>query len=52
MIKTLKYFSLFFAFLILLSAQVPVPEVTPSLDAPDEQSETLEPAGLGCGNIF
>ncbi|MDA7823845.1 hypothetical protein N9A58_09685 [Opitutales bacterium] len=49
MIKTLKYFSLFFAFLILLSAQVPVPEVTPSLDAPDEQSETLEPAGLGAG---
>ena len=49
MIKTLKYFSLFFAFLILLSAQVPVPEVTPSLDAPDEQPETLEPAGLGSG---
>lgn len=49
MIKTLKYFSLFFAFLILLSAQVPVPEVTPSLDAPDEQPETLEPAGLGAG---
>ena len=49
MIKILKYFSLFFAFLILLSAQVPVPEVTPSLDAPDEQPETLEPAGLGSG---
>ena len=49
MIKTLKYFSLFFALLILLSAQVPVPEVTPSLDALDEQSETLEPAGLGAG---